>query len=129
MPLFGRKSTRNASAYRTAKSPPSRTDAKGTLEDGTFTEFLHSRTARLADLCVFAQVYASAPEFPCRDYLSHLNREARQLEELVDGHGAQNNEKWFPFRESVAAAKFFSEITHETLHIQHGIQHYDLMGA
>lgn len=129
MPLFGRNRSSKASAQRRAKSTSSGTGSPQALEDTTFTDFLHSRTERLADLCVFAQKYAAAPEFPCRDYLSHLNREARQLEELVDGHGAQNNEKWFPFRESIAAAKFFSEITHETLHIQQGIQHYDLMGA
>jgi hypothetical protein len=118
MPLFGRKSSQR----RTTQSRQS-----GALDDREFTAFLRDRTSRMEALCRFAQESGQQPEFPCRDYASHLNREALQLEELVDGHGAQNNQKWFPFRESLAAARIFSMVTHEILHIQTAVNRYELV--
>jgi hypothetical protein len=43
-------------------------------------------------------------------------------------HGAQTNEKWFPFREAIAAAKLFSSVTYEILHIKAGMARYKLLG-
>lgn len=106
--------------------PPSSKDG-GPLPDTEFTEFIRERTTRIEALCRFAQNSAQEPNFPCRDYVSHLNREALRLEELVDGHGAQNNQKWFPFRESLAAARIFSTVTHQILHIQTAVHRYELI--
>ncbi len=118
MPLFGKgKATHNS------------TEPARATDDSEFIEFLSRHTDRIADLCRFARDSRDKPEFPCRDYLSHLHREATHLEELVDGHGAQNNEKWFPVRESIAAAKAFSSITHEVLHIRHALSAYELVGV
>ena len=58
-----------------------------------------------------------------------LFREAARIEELADSHGAQTNEKWFPFRESIAAAKLFSQVTYEILHIRQGMSRYQLLGT
>lgn len=97
--------------------------------DVKFTRFLVRQTGRLAVLCRFARRSAAEPAFPCRDFLSQLNREATRLEEIVDVHGAQNNEKWFPFREVIAAAKFFSSVTYELLHIDAATSRYRLVGV
>jgi hypothetical protein len=99
------------------------------LADTEFTEFLTRQTGRLAMLCRFAQRSAEEPQFPCRDFLSQLNREATRIEEIVDVHGAQNNEKWFPFREVIAAAKLFSSVTYELLHIDAATTRYRLVGV
>ncbi|MFP4375013.1 MAG: HPr family phosphocarrier protein [Spirochaetaceae bacterium] len=98
-------------------------------DDAEFTSFLSRQTGRLAGLSRFAEQSKSMPEFPCRDFLSLLNREAARVEELVDAHGAQTNEKWFPFREVIAAAKLFSSVTHEVLHIRDGMSRYRLLGV
>ncbi|NBF39584.1 MAG: hypothetical protein GVY14_04155 [Spirochaetes bacterium] len=98
-------------------------------DDAEFTRFLSRQTDRLAGLCEFAQRSREVPEFPCRDFLSQLNREATRVEELVDAHGAQTNEKWFPFREVIAAAKLFSAVTHQVLHIRDGMSRYRLLGV
>ncbi|MFO7781464.1 MAG: hypothetical protein R6W94_07530, partial [Spirochaetia bacterium] len=62
-------------------------------DDAEFTRFLSRQTGRLAGLCEFAERSREVPQFPCRDFLSQLNREATRVEELVDAHGAQTNEK------------------------------------
>jgi hypothetical protein len=81
----------------------------------------------VAELCRFAIAAEHEPQFPCRDYLSHLHRETARVQEIVDGHGGQNNEKWFPFREAIAAAKLFSYVAYEVLHIHHGVSRYRLL--
>ncbi len=110
MPLFGR-------------SKPT------SIDDTDFSSFLSRYTVRVAELCNIACDSESSPQFPCRDFLISLNREAARIEELADGHGAQTSEKWFPFRESIAAAKLFSSVAYEILHIQLGMSRYRLLGA
>ncbi|MFP4232395.1 MAG: HPr family phosphocarrier protein, partial [Spirochaetaceae bacterium] len=105
-----------------------RSGTRGLKNERDFTRFLAQEIVQLGDLCTFCLKMAEAPEFPCRDFLSLFHREAARLEELVDGHGAQNNEKWFPFRESIAAAKLFSSVTYEVLHIKQGMRNYRLLG-
>lgn len=78
-------------------------------------------------LCRFALKQEQNPAFPCRDFLSRLNRAASRLQEMVDAHGAQTNERWFPFREAIAAAKNFSGVTYDVLHIQQSIPRYRLL--
>lgn len=97
-------------------------------DDAEFTRFLAGQTDRLSGLCAVARRSAAEPRFPCRDFLSALHREATRVEELVDAHGAQTNEKWFPFREVIAAAKLFSSVAYEVLHIQAAVSAYKLLG-
>ncbi len=97
-------------------------------DDEVFARFLAPYTDRIAELCRIAEASSSDPEFPLRDLLSALYGEAARIEELADSHGAQTNEKWFPFRESVAAVKLFSTVTNEILHIKTGVSRYQLLG-
>jgi hypothetical protein len=84
-------------------------------------------TAPVLNLCHFAIQSQDNPAFPCRDFLSNLHRETARLQELIDSHGAQTNELWFPFRETVAAAKNFAVVTYDVLHIRQSIERYRLL--
>jgi len=88
---------------------------------------LSVQSVPLLELCHFAIASVEKPAFPCRHYLSHLHREATRLEEMLDHYGAQTNSIWFPYRESVAAAKLFSSVTYAIKHIKSALDHYNLM--
>ena len=80
------------------------------------------------ELCQFALLSRDNPNFPCRDFLNHLHTESARLEELVDHYGAQTNEVWFAFRETIAAAKLFSNLTYSVVHIRSALSRYRLLG-
>jgi hypothetical protein len=78
-------------------------------------------------LCRYAVREHRSPEFPGRDFLHRLHSGATRLQEMLDHHGAQHSEVWFPFRESIAAAKLFSGVTYAVLHVRGSLGHYELM--
>jgi hypothetical protein len=84
-------------------------------------------TIPVLGLCHFALKSQSNPAFPCRDFLSLFHQKTSRLQELIDSHGAQTNEQWFPFREAVAAAKNFSLVTYDILHIRNSLERYRLL--
>jgi hypothetical protein len=99
---------------------------------GEYADFLKTvttYTAPVLRLCHFAYKQKRNPDFPCRDYLGHLHRDASTLQELIDLHGAQTSKMWFPFRESIAAAKNFAAVTYDVLHIRQAIHRYQLLDA
>lgn len=113
MPLFGKGRTTDRSTH-----------------NETYDEYkrIVSRlTEPVLGLCHFALNQTKNPAFPCRDFLSNLHREASRLQELIDSHGAQTNELWFPFRESIAAAKNFATVTYDILHIRQSLERYRLL--
>lgn len=111
MPLFGKRATTTSS------------------DDREFIIFIGQYTGPLAGLCSIAVGGSKTSEFPCREFLSRFHREATRIEELVDSFGGQTNEKWFPFRESIAAAKLFSTVAYEVIHILDGMSRYQLLGV
>jgi len=96
-------------------------------DETTFLEQVKLYSTPVLDLCGFALASQNKPGFPCRDYLNHLHREATRLQELVDSYGAQTSDTWFPFRESIAAAKLFSGVAYSIKHIQSALDRYELM--
>ncbi|MFW5694859.1 MAG: HPr family phosphocarrier protein [Alkalispirochaeta sp.] len=107
-----------------------RSDA--TPRQGDYDDFLETvitYTEPVLRLCHFAFKQEHNPDFPCRDYLGHLHRDASTLQELLDLHGAQTNRMWFPFRESIAAAKNFSSVTYDVLHVRQAIHRYQLLDS
>ncbi len=80
-------------------------------------------------LCEFAVRSHARPQFPCRDFLNRLHGSALRLQELLDHHGAQHSRLWFPFRESIAAAKLFSTVTYAVRHVRGSLGHYELISA
>lgn len=103
---------------------------KNKIEVSNHDSFLDDVTryaTPVVELCHFALDNRREKRFPCRDFLSRLNTESTRLEELVDHYGAQTNEKWFPFRETVAAAKLFSSVIYSVMHIQQSFARYRLL--
>lgn len=92
----------------------------------TFDEHTERYSRGVLELCFFALNWQDDPNFPCRDFLIHLNQRATRLEELIDYYGAKRNETWFPFREAIAAAKLFSDVAYDVKHIEGALAHYDL---
>ena len=62
-----------------------------------------------------------------RPLLGDLLSEASKLEELLDAYGAQNNNRWYIFRQLVASAKLFSYVGYTFLHIKHSLPAYHLL--
>lgn len=81
----------------------------------------------LLELCEFAEKQKSIDAFPCRSFLRSLHMETTRIQELIDGYGAQKNEEWFPFRETVAAGKTFSSAYYNLLHVYHASEGYTLL--
>lgn len=109
------------------KRRPTATPQTGDYED--FLKTLTTYTVPVLRLCHFAFEQKRNPDFPCRDYLGHLHRDASMLQEILDLHGAQTNTMWFPFRESIAAAKNFAAVTYDVLHVRQAIHRYQLLAS
>lgn len=62
-----------------------------------------------------------------RPFLGRYNLEATKMEELLDAYGAHKNESWYPFRSQVAAAKRFSGVGYDLLHILYSAPAYQLL--
>ena len=112
MPLFGKRRSNN-------QSRP--------IDYTAYKQIVRRYSTGVLRLCYFALRSQDNPAFPCRDFLSSFHRETAQLQEMIDSHGAQTNQLWFPFRESIAAAKNFSIVTHSMLHIRQAIERYRLL--
>ncbi len=93
----------------------------------TIEQQIQRRAVPMFQLCRFALKSRKNRAFPCSEYLRKLNTEATSMEELVDGYGAQKNEKWFPFREVVAAEKLFSAVNYNLFHVQKSAHRYKLL--
>ena len=106
------------------ESPPS---ACLTISDEAFVELIggRSQTAlRLATYMVSAP--RDRPIFT-RPLLGELLHQATELEEMLDACGARNNERWRPFRSTIAAAKLFANVNYKLLHVRHSIPIYRLL--
>jgi len=62
-----------------------------------------------------------------RPFLSVLQAEATQLEEILDAYGARNNITWYPFRVQTAVLKNFSIAGYELLHLHLTSRNYALL--
>lgn len=95
-------------------------------EESRFRAQLEHYAEPVLDLCRFTVALEDYHNFPNRDYLSRLRGRTTRLQELLDHHGAQHNERWFPLREAVAAGKLFSTVTYAVLHIRMSLGRYRL---
>ncbi len=62
-----------------------------------------------------------------RPFIGRYGLEATKMEELLDAYGAHKNESWYPFRRQVAAAKRFSQVGYDLLHILYASPEYKLL--
>ncbi|MFW5743969.1 MAG: HPr family phosphocarrier protein [Spirochaetota bacterium] len=98
-------------------------------QEATFRSQVAHYATPVLRLCEHSLRTQPSRAFPSRDFLHRLNSGATRLQELLDHHGAQHSEFWFPFRESIAAAKLFSGVTYAVLHIRGSLGHYELISA
>jgi hypothetical protein len=100
---------------------------KNINQQAPFEKHIAEMCAPMFDLCSFALMQKRKKKFPCKDYLSNFHLATSNIEELVDGYGAQKNDKWFPFRESVAAGKLFSSVYYNLIHVKDSFRSYRLL--
>ena len=81
----------------------------------------------LVGLCEYAVKTKNGQSDMYRELLRRLHAESTAAEELIDNCGAQYNETWYPFRETVAAVKLFSFTCYNLLHIQDAAPRYRLI--
>ena len=92
-----------------------------------FESIISTHCIRLYSLCQFSLNPENKEFVLNRRFLGRLNMESTWMEETLDGAGARNSEKWFPFREGVSALKLFSTVTYDVLHISKGYRSYKLL--
>ena len=95
------------------------------LDHNVFDTFMRNRALILLSLAqktIKDGIYKFAITRP---YLSIIQAETTQLEEILDAYGARVNRAWFNFRKQVAILKNFSIAGYEILHMQHSCNNYD----
>ena len=78
-------------------------------------------------LCEYLVRHRSGQSETYPSLLIQLHTESTKVEELVDNFGAQYSNKWYPFREAIAAVKLFSSVCYNVLHIQEALARYRLI--
>lgn len=95
--------------------------------EAVFRKQVEHYSAPVLDMCSHAIRSYDHPKFPSREFLNRLRGSTTRLEELLDYHGAQLSSLWFPYRESIAAAKLFSTATYALRHTRGSCKHYNLV--
>lgn len=81
-----------------------------TISDERFREIIYPDLERFISLCRCLLQNGNGSYMYSPGFLCSLHDEATKGEDVLDSLGAKNNSVWFPFRETIAAAKLFSEI-------------------
>lgn len=95
--------------------------------EAVFLKQVEHYSVPVLDMCSHALGAYDHPKFPSREFLNRLRGSTTRLEELLDYHGAQLSSLWFPYRESIAAAKLFSTVTYALRHVRGSCKHYHLV--
>ncbi|MGA1791422.1 MAG: HPr family phosphocarrier protein [bacterium] len=83
-----------------------------------FLEVIQEYAQGLLSQCLISKGEDPEGKISNRIFLSRLVANARLLEDFLDDHGAQRNEKWFYFRELVATARGFGQTGYLILFIK-----------
>ena len=95
------------------------------VDDKLFQELMREKTLTILQLSEY--ISGKKSQVLNRLFLSKYYSAALTLEELMDHYGAQNNKKWFTFRNLIAAVKWFSKINYNMLHIESSVPVYHLL--
>lgn len=98
-----------------------------TVSDDDFYRLIANRAQRLLGLAKYIVGCGTNSEFLTRPCLGGFFSQSIQIEELLDAYDARNNCKWCLFRSLTAAAKLFSDVSYELLHIQNAVPAYRLL--
>lgn len=97
------------------------------IDNNAFLELISEKSEDILILSKFINSKESNSVCLSRPLLGKFNREAKQLEEILDSYGAKNNRYWCAYRELIAAAKLFSNVCYILLHIYHSSSKYQLL--
>jgi hypothetical protein len=92
-----------------------------------FLSLIGGRTREILGLAKYIEACVDDDGCFTRPLLGDLLSEASKLEELLDAYGAQNNRRWYIFRQLIASAKLFSYVGYTFLHIKHSLPVYHLL--
>lgn len=97
-----------------------------TISNSEFVELLHSFADELLDLCQFfvAQQDGKLPD--TERLFARLSYASKLVEDLLDYHGAKNNQFWYHYRELVASILNFSAAAFTMKHIVSRISFYEI---
>ncbi len=99
----------------------------GLVDENEFKKLIERRGAKLLGLLHHLADCDSPREAMTRPLLGELLSQATQLEEILDSYDAAKNRKWCTIRSLTAAAKSFSDISYELIHIRDRISSYRLV--
>ncbi len=97
------------------------------IDEIEFKKLIAERSGSLLSLANVLCHSGSIREKITRPFLGEMLAQSMEVEEFLDSYGAGHNCRWCRFRSLVAAAKGFSEIGYELLHILHVLPDYRLL--
>lgn len=92
-----------------------------------FEKFIIVHGEKLFNLCHFAAVPENREHLFCRKFLGQFHLQAAWMEETLDIYGSAHNSTWSQLRKTAAAAKLFSSVCYDMLHVQKAAPHYHLL--
>jgi len=114
-----------AKRSRTRPQPP---PSPPTISHKAFRTLIAERSDELLRLAGYLERCRWDRPVFTRPLLGELLHQSTELEELLDAYNAGRNERWHPFRSTMAAAKLFAGVNYILLHIQHSLPRYRLLG-
>jgi hypothetical protein len=102
---------------------------KKRIYDDDFIELVNLFACPLILFANFAQLTKNNKNILNTLFLGRSHSVASRLEEVLDFYNANNNEKWKPFREIIAAIKLFTNVAYITLHLKSVSPKYKLLSG
>ena len=92
-----------------------------------FKKMIALHGEKLFNLSAFAADPVNRAYVLSRKFLGRLYLESSWMEETLDSYGSRHNNSWAKFRATVAAAKLFSSVCYDVLHLEQAAPHYNLL--
>ena len=97
-----------------------------TLSHSEFIELIDAFADELLDICQFFVSQADATLPDSERLFARLSYASKLVEDLLDYHGAKNNQVWYKYRELVASILNFSAAAFTMKHIVSRISFYEI---
>jgi len=111
----------------TSEEAPQLPPAVPLMSNADFRALANPRSRELLRLAQYLDRRHWKSSALTRPLLGEIFHQATYLEELLDAYGARYNERWRPYRATMAAAKLFAGVNYVLLHIQHSLPAYRLL--
>jgi phosphotransferase system HPr-like phosphotransfer protein len=97
-----------------------------TLSHSEFIELVDAFADELLDLCQFFVAQSETRVIDSERFFARLSYASKLVEDLLDYHGAKNNQLWYKYRELVASILNFSAAAFTMKHIVSRISFYEI---